>query len=235
VLPPILEILEAADDVDHRRRMVAKTALVMSQTPGIAYSDWAEQIFREGRLGPELAPEIVLQALKVQLLIGTEPAIEYYERIKDASFSGDALAVIGEKWAYTDPKAALEFMLSRPASEKPDMGKRAVAIIWLQQEPTTAAPFLREAIESDPAMQSAILPYVQFLMVSDLPGAMKLAQRIPVDEERAIALKQGLMRWVQRDPKATESYMASNPVSDEIKQAVRGAKRLRQSQGGSGA
>lgn len=234
VLPPILELMEEADEADHRRRMLAKASLVMSQTPGISYSEWAEQLFREGGLGPELTVEVQLQAIKILLLEGPEPAIDYYERVKEASFSGDALAVIGEKWAYTDPKAALEFMRSRPPSEKPDMGKRAVAIIWLQQDPATGAPFLHEAIDKDPDLHAIILPVVQFQMVSDLPGAMKLAQRIPVEEERTIALKQGLMRWVQRDPAAVERYMSSNPVSDEIQQAVRGAKRLRQSHVGSG-
>jgi hypothetical protein len=175
---------------------------------------------------------MLLQAIKLLQFGSTEAATDFYERIKEAGCSGDALAVIGEKWAYDDPRAALEFISSRPPSEKPEMGKRAVALIWLQQDPATAEPFLRDAIERDPTMHSAILPLVQFSMVKDLPGAMALAQRIPGEEERAIALKQGLMRWVQQDPKAVDAYMAAHQVPEQVKQAVQGAKRLRQNRSG---
>lgn len=228
VLPPILEILEASQDPDHRRRLIAKISLVMSQTPGIPYPDWAVQLHAEGRLGAELESEILLQALKLLLAGSVEAGTAWYERIKQADCAREALAVIGEKWAYSDPVAALEYMKTRPAPERSDLGRRAVALIWLQREPARAEPYLREAIVEDPEMHSVILPLVQYAMVRDLPGAMELAQRIPVEEERASALKQGLMRWVQLDPKAVDAYLAAHPVPDEVKQAVEGARRLRQ-------
>lgn len=235
VLPPILEILEEADDPDQRRRLIAKISLAMSQTPGIPYPDWAEQLHREGRLGPELEAEVLLQSLKLLLAAGIEPATAWYERIKQAPCSREALAVIGEKWAYSDPVAAFAFMKARPESERPDLGKRAVALIWLQREPARAEPFLRDAIASDPDMAPTILPFVQYSMRSDLPGAMELAQRIPVEEERVIALKQGLMRWVQLDAPAADAYIASHPVPESVKQAVEGARNLRQKRVEAGA
>lgn len=235
VLPPILELLEAADDADHRRRMIAKTALVMSQTPGISYPDWAEQLEQQERLSAEIEAEMLLQGLKLLLVGPIEPAIAWYERIKQADCSREALAVIGEKWAYSDPIAALAFMKGRPDSERSDLGKRAIALIWLQRDPARAEPVLREAVANDPGMGPAILPLVQYSMLGDLPGAMELAQRIPVEEERAIALKQGLMRWVQLDPEATDAYMAAHPVPNPVRQAVEGARRLRQKRAEAGA
>ncbi|HPG27717.1 MAG TPA: hypothetical protein PLW10_18930, partial [Myxococcota bacterium] len=124
------------------------------------------------------------------------------------------------------------FMNARAAEEHPEMGRRAVAFIWLQTSPGEAEPFLTEAIEKDPGMQSALLPLVQFKMVRRLPEAMEMAQRIADDDERASILKQGLMRWVQIDPGAVDAYMASHPVTDEVKRAVQGARQLRQSRSG---
>jgi len=232
LMEPLLEILQECDDPEQRRRLIAKTSLVMSQTAGRDFPGWVEETYRKGIENEDLRAELILQVTKLYLLAGVEPALDWYERVKDASCSGDVLAVIGEKWARSDPKAALDFMNARSVEEHPEMGRRAVAFIWLQTSPAEAEPVLTEAIEKDPGMQSALLPLVQFKMVRRLPEAMEMAQRIQDDEERESILKQGLMRWVQLDPGAVDAYMASHPVTDEVKRAVQGARQLRQSRSG---
>jgi hypothetical protein len=134
---------------------------------------------------------------------------------------------MAEMWSREDPLAALEFMNARAASEKPEMAKRAVAFMWLKKDPAAAQPFLREAVDRDPAMYPVLLPLVQYMMINDLPSAMALALRVPDKRERESLLKQGLMRWVQRDSAATEAFMAAHPVSKNVEAAVQGAKRMR--------
>ncbi len=217
-----------AIDVDHRRRLIGHTAKVMSQSEGESYLDFALGVHASEELEPDIKTEVVLQAVKLAAMAPMVFTTGWYEKIKDGPYSGDALSVIAEKWSRTEPLAALEFIRSRPASEKPAMAKRAVAIMWLKKDPQVAEAFLLETVESDPSMSPALLPLAQHLMIRDLKGAMELAQRVPDRKERDSVLKQGLMRWVQRDEAAAEAFIAANPVSKPIESAVKGAKRLKE-------
>lgn len=217
-----------ATEVDHRRRLIAHASQVMSQLDGESYLEFALGVHRGDELEADVKVEVVLQAVKLAALAPMDYTTSWYENIKDGPYSGDALSIIAQKWSRTEPVAALEFVRSRPASEKPEMAKRAVAIMWLKKDPQAAEPFLLEAIESDPSMSSVLLPLAQHLMARDLNGSMELAQRVPDSRERDSVLKQGLMRWVQRDEAAAEAFMAANPVSKPIESAVKGAKRLKE-------
>lgn len=223
----INSLIADATDVDHRRRLIARLGLSMSQSDGESYLDYAVRVHKSETFEPEVKAELVLEAQKLALVATPEFAIGWYENIKDGPYSGDALSIIAEKWSRTDAIAALDFVRARPASEKPAMAKRAAAIIWLQKDPQVAEPYLREAVEADRSMDSVLLPLAQFMMVRDSKGAMELALRVPDTRERESVLKQGLMRWVQRDQTAAEDFMAKNPVSKSIETAVQGAKRMK--------
>ncbi len=236
-LDALLATLAAEEDITLRRRMVAKATLELSKHGASVYPDWVESIYGDPTVASDLQTELVLQAIKLLLLLDRDRALAWYEKIADGPDSGDALSLIAEKWARTDPRAALEYLNARPASEAPEMAKRAVAFTWLQREPVEAEPYLRERVERDPTMSPVVFPLVQYSMVADIEGAMELAQRVPDEKEREIVLKQGLMRWVQRDPAAVDAYMASHPVPPAVRTAVEGARKLRRnrvSQAGDG-
>lgn len=229
-LDSLLRLLEEAEDVDHRHRMIATSMIEFLRRDADAWTRWAEKIHRDGALrerAPEVQSDIVLQAIRLLAQRDVDEVVAWYPTIADGDYSGDALILIAERWARIDPEATLAFLAGRPDAERPEMARRAVAYVWLKKEPEVALAKLRAAIDEDPDMVSVIFPLVQFLIASRVDEAMELAQRVPDAKEREIVLKQGLMRWARLDPAAADAYMARHPVSEPILRAVRAAKALK--------
>ncbi len=229
-LDSLLALLEETQDADHRRRMIAVSTIEFLRRDGDAWPVWAEKIHRDDALrerAPDVQSDIVLQAIRLLVQRNVAEAVGWYPKIADGEYSGDALSLIAENWARTDPEAAFSFLAGRTDAEKPGMARRAAAYVWLNKEPDVALAKLREAVDRDPGMVSVIFPIVQFLIASRVEEAMELAQRVPDEKEKEIVLKQGLMRWARLDPSAVDAYMEQHPVSQPIRRAVRAAKALK--------
>jgi hypothetical protein len=224
----VLEILMGLEESDHRKMLVT-TALrgINGRKPG-DFRIFAERTLKNDAVEESLQSEIALVALRFVHLGGPERSTKWYaEHLADGPHSSASLIAISEAWAREDPEAALTYLQSRPESEDPGMAKRMAALLWLQSDPSTAAPILRKAIDDDPGMEMAIFTLVQYLIAHDLDEAMELAQRVPDLAEREIVLKQGLVKMVRKDRPAADLYLANNEVPKSVRDAVRLAKRLR--------
>lgn len=232
-LVSLLGLLADTEDDEHRRRMLAAALIEITRADRDGFVRWAERIHVDDDVDPQLKAEIVLQAIR--LLATTRSvaeATDWYPTIADGPYAGEALSIIAEQWGRTDPVAAFDYLGGRPDSERPEMARRAVAFVWLQTSPAEARPWLLGAIDERPGMEPVVFPLVQYMLVSDPPAAMELAQRILDPREREIVLKQGLVRWARRDYEGASRYLERHEVPPAVREAVRRAKNLKTSQRG---
>ena len=134
---------------------------------------------------------------------------------------GDAMALIVVEWVKYDPVAALEWAIAQPPSDARDAAVRGGIYRWQTIDPATSEPWIREHI-GDRAMQVAIYPFAQWLLVDEPEEAVQWGLRVPLQPERYYVVQQAFIRWRREDPESAMEWLEASDLPAELRRDIDG-------------
>jgi hypothetical protein len=176
-------------------------------------------------------------------------AAEFAGSLPPGGTQSSLLNAVANQWATADPVAAIKWAQTLPAGEGRDSAVGAAVSVWAGDAPEAAAAFVSKLPAGDTKL-SLLHELAMNWTQSDPDGALKWAQQLPAAEQAraydgivpalandnpaaAIALLNKLTpenregtaemiaaQWLQVDPAAARAWIATAPLTDEVKQRL---------------
>ena len=133
-----------------------------------------------------------------------------------AGNSNTLLAVAMDRWAYSDPAAAAQFLPTLPTEPLSDHISRSIASTWARRDFPAAmqwAQRLRERTWAAGALGAVVSTWA----FEDPVAAAEFVRRQPASSERDEMFQQVVKLWAGSDPKAALAWSVAQPEAPLLK------------------
>ena len=215
-----MPLLEAKPEGTERNGILLKLTFELANKGVSKLIDWSQSVSIDAP--NNLKSAIFSQAMSVVARSDPERAAAWFDEQGYQDFiRGDAMALIVVEWVKYDPVAALEWAIAQPPSDARDAAVRGGIYRWQTIDPATSEPWIREHI-SDRAMQVAIYPFAQWLLVDEPEEAVQWGLRVPLQPERYYVVQQAFIRWRREDPESAMEWLEASDLPAELRRDIDG-------------
>jgi len=157
-----------------------------------------------------------------------EAGMQWCNRHCDGPYGENLRGIIARGWTSTDGAAAIAWVAERPPGRDRNFDLRQTFSRWSNRDTAAAMAWAaaQTATEPPPEWMIPIFPvYARMLAHENPTAALKWAGYLPDDLEREIVTTDVVRIWLEDDPEAAESWLATSPLSDEARARARQPKR----------
>jgi len=151
--------------------------------------------------------------------IDPERAAQWIGGQSDRPYAPIARDAIATRWVERDPVAAMNWLLTVPASDERRKTIRSTFSTWLESDPGAATKWLRSASPAE-AADPAIMVVVRRDSMRRPGSALDWAHLIHDDGLRRSTLIEVARRWLERDPKAFKAWLPNSGLRGDIRQKI---------------
>lgn len=151
-------------------------------------------------------------------------AAAWCDRICDQKIATNLRAMVAQRWAAQDGRAAIEWVEKAPAGQERDWAARSAFWGWWRHDPEGFEAWLASAVDDGvPAwLDDAVEIYAaQLAGGSRFEEGIDWGGRILDDEARTRTLMNVARLWYRSDQAAAEAWLEKSPLSEENRDKVR--------------
>ncbi len=124
-----------------------------------------------------------------------------------------AETVLVQEWVESDPEAALDWLLARPAGDPRDRAVRAAMTRFVESDLPGLQTWMTEN-GTRPGVESGIDIFVKALVAHEPLLAIQWAEAIPNERQKAALMTGAIRRWARDNPEAAAQWLETADLPD---------------------